>query len=56
MMIAKMSWLICNPISASSSTGGTSCTLAVLMASSMTIGLDAVSSDWDSASAAPPWP
>ena len=43
MMIGKMSLLIWRPSSASSSTGGMSCTLAVLMASSMTIGLVAVS-------------
>jgi hypothetical protein len=44
MMIAKMSWLIWSPISASSSTGGTSWTLAVFTASSITIGSVAVSS------------
>ena len=42
-MIGKISWLICSPSSASSSTGGTSCMLAVLIASSITIELVAVS-------------
>ena len=43
--IGKMSVLICVPMSASRSTGGTSCTPAVLMARSMTIELVAVSSE-----------
>ena len=42
-MIGKTSWLIWRPSSASSSTGGTSCTPAVLSASIITIELVAVS-------------
>ena len=45
MMIGKISRLIWSPSSASSSTGGTSCTLAVLIARSITIELVAVSVD-----------
>ena len=42
-MMGKISWLIWSPRSASRRTGGTSCMLAVLIASSITIELVAVS-------------
>ena len=42
MMIAKMRWLICRPITARNSTGGTSSTLAVFTARGLTLAFGRV--------------